>query len=179
MDLSIDETPVLYHFASILSIGIRVAIITPLSLLRKRLHIQRISDDLDIESNESSTPFIPGVRVSPVHYTGMYHALTDIVANEGMPRRRRRIKKRPRPSVRPNISGSEAGDPLFYQPFSTPSVDNESGGGSVEASSVASSGNKGAGRYWVGVKSLYRGYWPEVSVLVLKHLISLDQQFHE
>ncbi|KAJ3223620.1 hypothetical protein HK099_000912 [Clydaea vesicula] len=158
LDITSTYTPFLYKIASIIAIGIKVAITTPIDMARKRLMIQKINKT---NNQIENTLLIKEtcVQVSPVYYNGIFDCIKKVIFEEG------RIKKRKR-----NLKNIQKETTFVYTNFSTHSSPNE-GASNDTANTIRAERRRGFRQYWAGVKSLYRGFWSRYIIEVLRYLL--------
>ena len=185
-----DFSPLLYKLATLVMMGLEVAVITPFEMARKRIQVQtlRATRNCKIQNKnvnqgglgglDRAQPFESCINMSPRVYSGILSAIYGIIAEEGSTLKRRHRKKKQKfmHTVDSSIS-PEALSSSYYSNERT-AVDwqdlyNGNGNAKRQDNSRKTGGlSHKFGKYWLGVKTLYRGYWARYTIEIVKFAFS-------
>ncbi|TPX62987.1 hypothetical protein PhCBS80983_g00154 [Powellomyces hirtus] len=170
-ELGLDPTftPVLHHMATLALMAVEVGILTPFEMARKRIQLQYLTHKGRLNQPQPQA-FETSVQVSPRHYKGIFDCISSIVAEEGGRSKRRRRRKRN--SAAALGLGNEwhqvhdvDADYRMYDSMTRKPRD---------TGLVAS-----IGRFALGVRTLYRGFWARYATRVVVYAFDEISQSDE
>ncbi|KAI9205678.1 mitochondrial carrier domain-containing protein [Polychytrium aggregatum] len=146
--------PLLYRLAVLGFMAIEVALLTPIEIARKRLQVQRLSyasqSVRSLAEGEVPQAFDTCVEVASAPYAGILSAIWSIVNEEGG-KQRRRPKKNARRGI---VDDGNDDDDELEKILST----------------KKRGGNSSIQKLWLGLKTLYRGYWARYAANVVVYI---------
>lgn len=140
--LSPELTPLLYHLSICTGIALRVFVTTPFELARKRIQLN--GDEFDTLVNVSDDN----------QHIGL--VLASVIRQEG------RVVKRRRKAVPEHRFEFDAGNEWREMRISPPSPSIPSSSSNGTTSRVYES--------WLGLKSLFRGFWARFAIEIVNHV---------
>lgn len=160
----------LYFLCKTIFIGIETIVWTPFQLAQKRLFIQCMTTN---RQKNHATPFETVMKTSGIWYSGIWHALTNVIKNECTPT-----------DFQANHTNSKS---YSTKPIYHHEVDKEDLDFILKRKSAKQktwwkpqnnqlTKNNAESQSWKGFKSMYRGFWPRFTIEWINFLFEVLKQ---